>query len=572
MQQTQREIIADSIINTLGMVGALGLCKESYAQYQDDPVRFGEEVLGHDYPIGVKNLLRSVRDYPVTIAQSCNAYGKTFAAADAAVWFYKTFPNSQVFTAAAPPEDNLKRLLWGQLGNLVQKNPQLFESDKINILEIKRSPDSYLVGVTIPATGTSQEREARFSGKHAANLMFIFDEADAIPDEVYKGAESCSSGGRVRWLLMFNPRAEMGEAYRMVRDGRANVVHLSAFDHPNVVSGKDLFPGAVTRDKTVLRICKWCRPLRDDQKKDPAKTFELPKYLEGAVTLDEANNPTAPLLPGWYEIIMPAFSYMVLGQYPAQGTNQLISREWINMARTRWELHISKWGEKPPADVTGVMGLDAAEMGDCENVAMFRWGGYVSRPTVWGGVDMYVTGDKATAVYNGNPRITLANVDANGVGAGVAPHMRRLGCNANGVKVSEKPTKTSEMGEFGNIRDQLWWMAREHLRLDPGAMLPPDEQLLEELTTPTYEVRNGKIKVMSKDDMKLALNRSPDKADAYCLTFAESPAIKPAGGAPVIHKSGYVYRWPFNPIPPTSTSQYRRQPRQVVSAGKRSGL
>jgi hypothetical protein len=29
-------------------------------------------------------------------------------------------------------------------------------------------------------------------------------------------------------------------------------------------------------------------------------------------------------------------------------------------------------------------------------------------------------------------------------------------------------------------------------------MLPPDEQLIEELATPTYEVVNGKIQVMKK--------------------------------------------------------------------------
>ena len=33
-------------------------------------------------------------------------------------------------------------------------------------------------------------------------------------------------------------------------------------------------------------------------------------------------------------------------------------------------------------------------------------------------------------------------------------------------------------------------------------MLPPDEQLVEELATPTYEVQNGKVRVMKKDTMR----------------------------------------------------------------------
>ena len=54
----------------------------------------------------------------------------------------------------------------------------------------------------------------------------------------------------------------------------------------------------------------------------------------------------------------------------------------------------------------------------------------------------------------------------------------------------------------------------------PGAMLPPDEILIEELQTPTYEVDRGKIRVMKKATMREVLKRSPDRADALCLTFA----------------------------------------------------
>jgi hypothetical protein len=50
-------------------------------------------------------------------------------------------------------------------------------------------------------------------------------------------------------------------------------------------------------------------------------------------------------------------------------------------------------------------------------------------------------------------------------------------------------------------------------------MLPPDELLLEELQTPTYEVHNGKIRVMKKDTLRELLKRSTDRADALCLTF-----------------------------------------------------
>jgi hypothetical protein len=118
-------------------------------------------------------------------------------------------------------------------------------------------------------------------------------------------------------------------------------------------------------------------------------------------------------------------------------------------------------------------------------------------------------------------------VDAIGIGAGVAPHMQRLGCSATPVKTSSKPTEETELGEFGILRDQLWWSVREWLRTDPGAMLPTDEMLVEELTIPTYEVPGGKVKIMKKEIMRELLKRSPDRADALCLTFFNHNAVFP---------------------------------------------
>ncbi|MBC2710701.1 MAG: hypothetical protein HGJ94_06785 [Desulfosarcina sp.] len=496
-----------------------------FSGYQNDPVGFGEDILKESYTDDVKRMMESVRDNPVTVAKSANATGKTHGAARVAVWFYKAFPDCQVYTAAAPPESNLKKLLWGELGSLVENHPDLFKSDTVKSLHIERSAKSFTTGVTIPMSGTAAQRQAKFSGKHAPHLLFILDEGDAIPDEVFTAIESCLSGGHGRLLVMFNPRAESGEAYRMERDSRANVVGLSAFNHPNVISGEDRVPGAVTRGVTVRRINEWCRPLVRGERPD-SECFELPAFLEGAVSASQAGTGYPPLKPGWFKIMEPAFSYMVLGEYPAQGTNALISREWIARARSRWDVYVAENGEQPPRGTMAVMGQDVAEFGSDINVSCFRYGGYVERLVFWSGIDTMATSDRAIAEYQGR-RVTLANVDATGIGVGVAPYMQRHRCSANPVKVASSPTKTTEMGEFYILRDQLWWQVREWLRTDPGAMLPPDEMLLEELQIPTYEVVNGKIRTMKKDVMKDLLKRSPDRADALCLTFAEGDLLFP---------------------------------------------
>ena len=103
-----------------------------YRQYQNDPVRFGEDVLGETYTADIKRLMESVRDNPVTVAMSANATGKTHGAARIAVWFYKCHSKSQVYSAAAPPESNLKKLLWGEIGGILEKHPDLFKKRHSN--------------------------------------------------------------------------------------------------------------------------------------------------------------------------------------------------------------------------------------------------------------------------------------------------------------------------------------------------------------------------------------------------------------------------------------------------------
>jgi hypothetical protein len=495
---------------------------EDYSKYASDPIGFGEDVLGESYTEEVKTLMESVRDNEITIAISATGTGKTHSAARIAAWWFTVYgKDAQVLTAAAPPENNLKTILWGEIGSVVTKHPKLFESYTITSLKIEADPRSFIIGLTIPSSGTPAEREAKFSGKHQKYLLFILDEGDAIPDEVYKGIEGCMSGGTiVRMLIMFNPRQEAGEVYRMIRDKRANVVILSAFNHPNVLTGENVIPGAVTREATIRRINQWCRPLTEgEQGRD---FFTLPAFLEGQTCKAPDGRMYPPLKPGNYEITNSAFSYMVLGRYPAQSSKQLISREWIYAARSRWDSYVATYGAKPPDGVRPIMGQDVAEFGEDANVALFRYGGWVAPVVTWSGVERYATANRATEEYK-ERNAYRCNVDASGIGIGVAPVMTSDGCSAFSIFVGKPSGLKTDMGEFGTIRDQVWWAVREWLQNDPGAMLPPDEMLIEELQTPTYKNDSrGKIKVMDKDTMREVLKRSPDRADALCLTFAPS--------------------------------------------------
>ena len=493
-----------------------------FTRYANDPIGFCEKFFGESYTDDVKAMMESVRVNPVTIAKSANATGKTHASARIAVWWYLCHEECQVYTSAAPPEGNLKKLLWGEIGSLTEKHPELLKESTIKSLHIERSAQVFLTGVTIPLSGSDSEREAKFSGKHSPNLLFIIDEGDAVPDEIYRGIESCMSGGRARLLVMFNPRAEAGEVFRMERDGNANVVSLSAFRHPNVTSGEDLIPGAVTRDTVVRRINEWCRPLQENEEQD-RECFELPEFLVGTVAKSRAGTDYPPLKAGWYKVVESAFFYMVLGIYPLLGSAQLISREWIQAARRRWLEYVQQHGEVSHG--AGIMGLDVAEMGTDGNCLCDRICDFVKPLKVWTGMDIIATSERALDEFSQSAAIRV-NTDGNGVGAGVAPYLNRKGVLAYGVKVQESPTIKCELGEFRILRDQLWWSMREWLKSDT-AMLPPDDLLEQELMTPTYSVEGKYIRVMAKPIMKDLLKRSPDRAEALCLTFFQPDRLFP---------------------------------------------
>lgn len=510
--------------------------EESYRlseKYKDDPVGFCRDVLHERTTPDTEKVMWSVLENPVTIARSSTGPGKSFCAASLAVWFYKVFIESKVYLTAAQPFENLKRILWGEVWAKVKRNRELFRYDVIRSLYVGRSEEeasdegtnSFIVGWSIPQGGTAQDREAKFSGKHAPQLFFVVDEGDAVPDEVYKGIEGCSSGGMYRVLIMFNPKIRSGIVYHKETNRLANVVHLSSFRHPNVVEGKTLIPGAVDRPTTVRRINEWTRPMAVDEKEDEA-CYEVPEFLIGETAKAADGRLYPPLAGGMRKIVDPAFSYMVLGDYPTQGEQQLIAEDWISSARARHDLYVAQYGDRPPSGVLPIMGLDVAEYGVDANVACFRYGGYVSFES-WNGVDVDETGLRALHLAL-QKNVSMAFIDATGVGSSVAPSMMRRGrerhaeVRAVSVKTASSPSRAqkAEQGEFNQLGDQLWWMLREWLRADSGAMLPPDTLLLDELRAPTYEkLKNGKIQVTHKDQLRKLLHRSPDRADALRLTF-----------------------------------------------------
>jgi hypothetical protein len=490
------------------------------SDYAKDPEGFIEAVLGEILTDDLREICRSVRDNPVTIAQSGNGTGKSWIEARIALWFFKCQIEPQVYCCAAPPQTNLENILWAEIAGVCDKHPHLISDATSKALKIQRAPREFIAGVSIPTAGNDAQKQARFSGKHAPSLLFLVDEGDAVVDPVYAGIETCLSGGLDRLFITFNPRQRMGAVYRMIKSGQAKVIKLTAFNHPNVITGDDIIPGAVNREKTLRRIAQWSRPLAEGEARDNT-CYKLPDYLVGCTPTDQQGKPLTPLVAGWYKITEHQFSHVVLGEYPAQAENQLISEEWIDAARSRYDLWVAEYGVNQGKHVKCICGLDIAEMGSDSSVLTKRFGNFVHPLVTWNKQDVIEVGDETHRhlLASGITAVSAIYCDGTGVGSGTAPYLtRQYSRPAVKVMVASSPTEDCDLGRFGLLLDQLMWTVREWLRTDL-AMLPPDPELIEELLAFTYGVVNGKVKVSSTDDVKTLLKRSPDRARSLMLTF-----------------------------------------------------
>jgi hypothetical protein len=150
----------------------------------------------------------------------------------------------------------------------------------------------------------------------------------------------------------------------------------------------------------------------------------------------------------------------------------------------------------------------------------------------WGGLDLMQT---VGVIVNESKMDSPEEicVDTIGLGGGVADRLREQGYNVRDVNVSES---TAMNPNAHRLRDELWMAVKDWLATR-AAKLPKDDQLRHELVAPRYTfMSNGKLLVESKDSMRKRRMRSPDLADALCLTFAGNAAM--VGGRALAWRPG----------------------------------
>jgi hypothetical protein len=224
----------------------------------------------------------------------------------------------------------------------------------------------------------------------------------------------------------------------------------------------------------------------------------------------------------------PLRAMLLFGDFKA-GTEddpwQVLPTEWVRQAQARWR---PDGGAGLPLDVLGV---DVARGGQDRTVLAGRRGTWFSPlskhpgtstpdgPAVVALVERAVAADPEA----------LVNVDVIGVGSSVYDLCRagRVG-RPRPVNFAEACGRRDRAGvlHFANLRAYAYWSLRE--ALDPangdGLALPPDPELLADLTAPRWEMRAGGVLVESKERIIKRIGRSPDCADAVVLAHCDGPA------------------------------------------------
>jgi hypothetical protein len=319
----------------------------------------------------------------------------------------------------------------------------------------------------ISARTSSADRPEALAGVHSEHVLLICDEASAIPEAVFESAAGSMSGEHALTVLIGNPTRNSGLFFKT---------------HHQLAS----------EWKTMHVSCLQSRRVSADFVKQISDTYG-----------PESN----------------AYRVRVLGEFALRDDDTLIPAELVDAAMSR-DVALN---EREPI----VYGIDVARFGDDRSVLCKRQGNVVLEFKTWQGLDlMQLTGAIVNEANIDKPAELC--VDSIGLGSGVADRLRELGFTVRDVNVSESSAMNPTAAK---LRDELWLAVKEWLN-QRACRLPKMDELRQELVAPTYTfVSSGKIKVEGKAEMKRRGMRSPDLADAICLTFA-SVAARVGGRSP----------------------------------------
>jgi len=423
-------------------------------------------------PNPLVKILEAILNWKWVGVESATGTGKTFLGALIVFWFLECYDNSIVVTTA-PKQDQLTLHIWKEISKLYPR----FNKGELISLKLRMNPDKddWVAVGFVAGVKANEDSATKAQGFHAEHMLIILEETPGIPQQIITAFQNTCSAPHNLIIAFGNPDHQLDNLHKFCMQDNVEYIRISGYDHPNVVLNNPGFiPGAIS--------------------------------LIGIKRIISKYGPEHPLTLS-----------RTRGISPSQAQDALIRLEWCHAAVMRYkELLIENKIDELKIKGNYALGVDVADSETGDKAAIAEGKGNVLLS-----VDDFQCNDSNQLgkrdVYL---RMKAKNIEPNhvgidgvGVGAGTVNALKELNLKIVNLKGNEAPIRHRGEEDFNNLRSQMWWQMREDLRNDLIA-IPDDEELIADLVTPKFTIKNGKITVESKEDIKKRLGRSPNKGDA----------------------------------------------------------
>lgn len=458
-----------------------------------------------DFLKSIRDNLKEMRDDEETVndplfeaVKAGHGVGKSASVAWIILWLMSTRPHfAGVVTANT--RDQLTRKTWRELEVWRRRciTGHWFKYNATSLHHVVHK-DTWRTD----AIPWSEHNSEAFAGLHngGRGQAMIFDEASAISDKIWEVAEGAMSDPDAFWFAFGNPTKRSGRFY----------------------------------DAWHKFARRWKKFTVDARKAMAANKKRLAEIIED------------------WGLDSDYVRVRVLGEFPHQDVATLIPAEWLDRSLNRPVIGCERY--RP------VWGLDVARFGDDRTGLAKRRNRQLMEPVIyWQGLNLMQIAHRIKDMWEEtevDQRPSAICIDAIGVGAGVVDRLNEMVAEGHfegtlilGINVSES---ASIHDKFARLRDELWWRARtwfekmdcsmiadveqrqrwildegnEEFFDDPETRLSRKSPIVDELRDVLFSyLPNGKIKLEPKQDTKERLGRSPDGADAFVLTFAETDML-----------------------------------------------
>jgi len=520
------------------------------------PHAFASKKLGIDCWPKMREIFDAVeRGERKILVRSCNGAGKTTALAALCNWKLSQFPESIVLTTASS-WTQVTRSLWGEIRRQA-RFASLYDQSDIASTHIKLDDKHYAIGISPSMPENAQ-------GFHAPNMLIAVDEATGVQREIIDALWGNATGSDAQMIMIYNPIDETSYPFTAEETGKWHVITISAFEHPNVIEGREIIPGAVTREWIEDRLQAWSYEVNREEVKsstnhdgsitatpeptlpDPMKRpkgFEHPMYdkMQWMVELGLAvwkvgyEPEEAPKNPSMPE---PLNNFQALDTHASFSTqdSSLVYVPWRDTWWKKTELVATRiCGEWPMdggesyierglilrtfdvAEERGAraLGVDVARSGNDRTVFAFFDGNTQLPFECSFGKDLMATANRIVELYKQG--WTTIAVDDTGIGGGVTDRLRELKIPHVPVNFSSKPKRFIRYKEIANARAEMYFLLEEEIRAGKLKLID-DKEMIQELSAFRIVVdQSTAYRIEDKAIIKQRLGRSPDKSDAVAL-------------------------------------------------------